>query len=167
MPITAMLLSTHNTPDVWRKMYDKHVFSSGFLAANNWVTLRCCRIVLTDHGTFVLINVYAPNAGPAPERPRAAYKCRFLQALHSKAVKLRDAGRQVSFCISTCHLTNFVILALLRHCHTLYNLTLLCMSSRISTETCDMYFFLSPMLFGQIRGRLTQHSCRVPQFNGE
>ncbi|KAL3135379.1 minichromosome maintenance- protein, variant 2 [Trebouxia sp. C0010 RCD-2024] len=53
------------------------------------------RIVLTDHGPFVLINVYAPNAGPAPERPRAAYKCKFLQALHSKALQLRDAGRQV------------------------------------------------------------------------
>ena len=59
---------------------------------------------MTDHGAFVLINVYAPNAGPAPERPRAAYKCKFLQALHAKAVQLRDAGRQVSFCTASCHL---------------------------------------------------------------
>ena len=57
---------------------------------------------MTDHGAFVLINVYVPNAGPAPERPRAAFKCRFLQALHSKAVQLRDAGRQASFGMSSC-----------------------------------------------------------------
>lgn len=61
-----------------------------------------CRVVLTDHGAFVLINVYAPNAGPAPERPRAAYKCKFLQALHSKALQLRDAGRQVGNCSLSC-----------------------------------------------------------------
>ena len=78
-----------------------------FLVMKDWVTLRCCRVVLSDHGAFVLINVYAPNAGPAPERPRAAYKCKFLQALHSKAVQLRDAGRQVSVCISSCYLALF------------------------------------------------------------
>jgi exonuclease III len=54
-----------------------------------------CRVVLTDHGSFVLINVYVPNAGPFPERPRAAYKYKFLEALKTKAVSLRDAGRQV------------------------------------------------------------------------
>ena len=53
------------------------------------------RVVLTDHGAFVLINVYVPNAGPAPERPRAAYKYKFLEALKTKAVALRDAGREV------------------------------------------------------------------------
>lgn len=53
------------------------------------------RVVLTDHGAFVLINVYVPNAGPAPERPRAAYKYKFLEALKTKAVSLRDAGREV------------------------------------------------------------------------
>lgn len=53
------------------------------------------RVVLTDHGSFVLINVYVPNAGPSPERPRAAYKYKFLEALKTKAVSLQDAGRQV------------------------------------------------------------------------
>ena len=59
----------------------------------------CCRVVLTDHGAFVLINVYAPNAGPAPERPRAAYKYKFLEALKAKAIGLREAGQQVSLCV--------------------------------------------------------------------
>ena len=54
-----------------------------------------CRVVLTDHGSFVLINVYVPNAGPCPERPRAAYKYKFLEALKTEALLLRDAGRQV------------------------------------------------------------------------
>lgn len=62
----------------------------------------CCRVVLTDHGSFVLINVYAPNAGPFPERPRAAYKYKFLEALNAKALSLKNAGRQVSTVI-TCH----------------------------------------------------------------
>ena len=53
------------------------------------------RVVLTDHGAFILINVYVPNAGPSPERPRAAYKYKFLEALKIKAVSLQDAGRQV------------------------------------------------------------------------
>ena len=56
-----------------------------------------CRVVLTDHGAFVLINVYAPNAGGGPEGPRAAYKYKFLEALRAKALALQDAGRQVSF----------------------------------------------------------------------
>ena len=79
-----------------------------FLAMKSRETLQCCRVVLTDLGAFVLINVYAPNAGPAPERPRAAFKCKFLQALHSKAIQLRDAGRQVSFCSLSCHLALFL-----------------------------------------------------------
>lgn len=60
----------------------------------------CCRVVLTDHGSFVLINVYAPNAGPFPERPRAAYKYKFLEALNAKALSLKNAGRQVSTVIT-------------------------------------------------------------------
>ncbi len=62
-----------------------------------------CRVVLTDHGSFVLINVYVPNAGPSPERPRAAYKYKFLDALQRKALSLQDAGRQVT--APTCSAT--------------------------------------------------------------
>ena len=36
----------------------------------------------TDHGAFVLFNVYVPNAGGAREgRPRAEFKLRFLQVI--------------------------------------------------------------------------------------
>lgn len=54
-----------------------------------------CRTVLTDHGAFVLINVYLPNAGPSPARPRAAFKYRFLEALKAKVLQLRSQGREV------------------------------------------------------------------------
>ena len=53
-----------------------------------------CRAVCTDHGAFVVINVYCPNAGPAPERPRLAIKMRFLEALKRKADALASAGRE-------------------------------------------------------------------------
>lgn len=61
--------------------------------------------MLTDHGAFVLINVYVPNAGPSPARPRAAFKYRFLEALKAKVLKVRDGGREVSLsllCASIC-----------------------------------------------------------------
>jgi exonuclease III len=43
------------------------------------------RIVETDHGSFVLVNVYVPNAGDREEgRPRLDFKIRFLQSLQQK-----------------------------------------------------------------------------------
>ncbi|KAK9819914.1 hypothetical protein WJX72_003899 [[Myrmecia] bisecta] len=53
------------------------------------------RVVLTDHMAFVLVNVYAPNAGERPERPRKDFKCRFLTALKAKCDSLRAKGREV------------------------------------------------------------------------
>lgn len=42
------------------------------------------RCVVTDHGSFVVFNVYVPNAGDdADGRPRLQYKLRFLRALYS------------------------------------------------------------------------------------
>lgn len=65
------------------------------------------RCVLTDHGSFVLINVYVPNAGYTKERPGLAAKCRFLAALKDKADGLLAAGRKVrrrlSGSVDTCH----------------------------------------------------------------
>ena len=60
------------------------------------------RCVLTDHGAFVLINVYVPNAGdhhrdPQLNRPRLPFKLRFLRALRRKCDALVQAGRQVGF----------------------------------------------------------------------
>ncbi len=54
-----------------------------------------CRIVMTDHGAFVLLNVYAPNAGDRPARARLPYKLRFLEALKEKMDLLHGQGREV------------------------------------------------------------------------
>ena len=54
----------------------------------------CCRMVLTDHGRFVLINVYVPNAGDPPARPRLPFKLRFLRALKRRMDELTLQGRQ-------------------------------------------------------------------------
>ncbi|GAX84278.1 hypothetical protein CEUSTIGMA_g11700.t1 [Chlamydomonas eustigma] len=51
------------------------------------------RVVITDQGDFVLINVYVPNAGEKGER--ADFKCKFLRALKQKADGFRSAGRKV------------------------------------------------------------------------
>ena len=49
----------------------------------------------TDHGAFVVINVYVPNAGPAPDRPRLHTKLAFLRALKRRADAFVSAGREV------------------------------------------------------------------------
>lgn len=55
-----------------------------------------CRVVLTDHGSFVLLNVYVPNAGKKEETisERADLKIRFLHALKEKCDSLREEGRK-------------------------------------------------------------------------
>ncbi|CAM6082517.1 unnamed protein product [Calypogeia fissa] len=54
------------------------------------------RIIETDHGSFVLVNVYVPNAGDRDEgRPRLDFKIRFLQALKGKCDDLVSLGRHV------------------------------------------------------------------------
>lgn len=50
---------------------------------------------MTDHGSFVLFNVYVPNAGDRPERARLPAKLSFLSALKERVDELRGAGRQV------------------------------------------------------------------------
>jgi hypothetical protein len=57
------------------------------------------RIVLTDHGAFVLLNVYVPNAGDRTKNggERAGFKCRFLAALKEKADNLLASGREVTW----------------------------------------------------------------------
>jgi hypothetical protein len=52
-------------------------------------------VVQSDHGKFVLLNVYVPNAGEAPERPRLSAKLAFLAALTRRVEELFAAGRQV------------------------------------------------------------------------
>ncbi|MEW5316238.1 MAG: hypothetical protein WDW38_007619 [Sanguina aurantia] len=64
------------------------------------------RMVMTEHGgEFTLINVYVPNAptancvgGAGKERPRLAYKLRFLHALLGKMDQLVASGKQVICC---------------------------------------------------------------------
>ena len=56
---------------------------------------NACRVVITDHSHFVLVNVYVPNAGDRPDRPRLQYKLRFLEALKKKCDALVAQGREV------------------------------------------------------------------------
>ncbi|KAG2429845.1 hypothetical protein HXX76_010627 [Chlamydomonas incerta] len=54
------------------------------------------RFVQTDHGAFVLINVYVPNAGEhAAGRPRLGHKLAFLRALRRRLDELSAEGRLV------------------------------------------------------------------------
>ena len=63
------------------------------------------RLVVTDLGHFVLLNVYVPNAG-GKERERAAFKAAYLHALTAKVDALLAAGREVMlffpFLVSFC-----------------------------------------------------------------
>ena len=51
------------------------------------------RALLTDHGTFVLVNIYAPASGREGERP--GYKRAFHEALSARCDALHRRGRQV------------------------------------------------------------------------
>ena len=51
------------------------------------------RLVITDHGLFVLLNVYFPNSGDSVDRRR--YKMRFHEAVYERALELRNIGRKV------------------------------------------------------------------------
>lgn len=54
------------------------------------------RVVETDHGSFILINVYAPNAGDKDQgRPRLTFKLSFLKALKRKCDELVQSGRHI------------------------------------------------------------------------
>ena len=57
------------------------------------------RCLVTDHGGFVLFNVYVPNAGLSEDRqvrPRIEFKLRFLQALSAAIVRVRaERGKPV------------------------------------------------------------------------
>jgi hypothetical protein len=59
------------------------------------------RVVETDHGAFVLLNVYVPNAGDRPARARLDLKLSFLRALKARMDELVAGGREVSGCVFT------------------------------------------------------------------
>ena len=63
-----------------------------------WCVSMSCRAVVTDHGSFVLFNIYVPNAGDRPERARLPAKLSFLSALKQQVDELLGAGRQVGGC---------------------------------------------------------------------
>lgn len=54
-------------------------------------------MIVSDHGSFVLLNVYVPNAGAKQENmtSRGDLKIRFLHALKDKCDALRSEGREV------------------------------------------------------------------------
>lgn len=51
------------------------------------------RIIVTDHGAFVLLNIYFPNGGSGPERLQ--YKMEFYEAFRAYVDQLRAEGREV------------------------------------------------------------------------
>ncbi|MFZ9887549.1 MAG: exodeoxyribonuclease III [Myxococcota bacterium] len=51
------------------------------------------RILITDHGAFVLLNIYFPNGGSG--EPRLRYKMDFYAAFHAYVDRLRAEGREV------------------------------------------------------------------------
>eukprot|EP01044_Picomonas_judraskeda_P003432 COSAG03_NODE_282_length_9474_cov_2.398720_7_plen_595_part_00 len=53
------------------------------------------RAVLTDHGSFVLVNVYCPAFGREDQGGRAGFKKRFHEALTARCEALLRRGRQV------------------------------------------------------------------------
>lgn len=54
------------------------------------------RLMCTDHGSFVLLNVYVPNAGGDDEgRPRLDFKLRYLKALEQTCDELVRSGKHV------------------------------------------------------------------------
>lgn len=61
------------------------------------------RMLVTDHGAFVLFNVYFPNGGRSEERLR--YKLDFYDAFLNYVKTFQDAGRQVVICgdVNTAH----------------------------------------------------------------
>jgi hypothetical protein len=53
------------------------------------------RVLLTEHTDFVLLNLYAPNAGDRPQRARLDFKLRWFRALQEKLDQLSAANRAV------------------------------------------------------------------------
>lgn len=51
------------------------------------------RIMMTDHFSFVLYNIYFPNSGMGPERLQ--YKMEFYEAFLEKCIDLRKQGKHV------------------------------------------------------------------------
>ncbi|GBG89045.1 hypothetical protein CBR_g48654 [Chara braunii] len=53
------------------------------------------RVICTDHGSFMLVNVYVPNAGEKPLRPRIDFKMKFLRMLRNKCDEFVRKGKHV------------------------------------------------------------------------
>ena len=61
------------------------------------------RVVCSDHGAFLLFNIYFPNGGRGEERHR--FKMDFYEKFHAVVRAHRDAGREVVVCgdVNTAH----------------------------------------------------------------
>lgn len=54
------------------------------------------RLMCTDHGSFVLLNVYVPNSGDGDKgRPRLDFKMRYLKALEQTCDDLVRSGKHI------------------------------------------------------------------------
>lgn len=54
------------------------------------------RVMITDHGAFIVVNIYAPNAGDHNQgRPRLDYKVRFYRALIEILQSYKAQGKEI------------------------------------------------------------------------
>lgn len=53
------------------------------------------RLLITDHGEYIIVNVYAPNAGERPARSRLGFKLSWFSALKDKLSCFIRQGKQV------------------------------------------------------------------------
>jgi exodeoxyribonuclease-3 len=51
------------------------------------------RCIMTDHGSFVLFNIYFPNAGTGDDR--LAYKMKFYEAFREHCQQLKITGKRI------------------------------------------------------------------------
>jgi len=56
------------------------------------------RALLTDHGSFGVLNVYAPHIGPAADEEEKLEKLRFMEGLGSMMERLACSGKRVILC---------------------------------------------------------------------
>lgn len=126
------------------------------------------RVVVTDHGHFVLINVYVPNAGGKPARPRLATKLDFLRLLKAKADALQEEGREVII------VGDLNVAATQKDCHHLikhekcYNAEELALLSALTSRYTDVWRRLHPNEDNQFTvwdeytsARLSNEGCRI------
>lgn len=106
------------SPDGYRSVWDLSTEKKGYSGVvtyarieitkdktdfGNNILAREGRMIETDFGDFVLLNIYFPNGGASAERLR--YKLEFYKHFLAYIKKLKQAGKKVIFCgdLNTAH----------------------------------------------------------------